>query len=355
MWDLETLGWDARREDEFAAHAAEGLRPARVALDHGTSAVVLDQSGAHHATVAGRVRREGVFPVVGDWTAVRPLDEPGRVVVEAVLPRRGAVVRKGAGSVTREQALAANVDVLFLACGLDGDFNLRRLERAAVLAWESGALPVVLLTKADLCADAAARVREAEASVPGLSVHPVSARTGDGLEAVRAVLGRGRTASLLGSSGVGKSTLVNRLLGEERMPTGPVRADDSRGRHVTTHRELTVLPGGAGILIDTPGLRELQLWGTVEGLSAAFGDVDALAAGCRFRDCGHGGEPGCAVQAAVTEGTLPAERLRHFAQLGKELRHLAVRQDALARRVQSRRARTVERSLRRDPREKHRR
>ena len=354
MWDLETLGWDAKRAAELPPVGGD-LRPARVSADHGSALVLLDEQGERPGAVAGRLRQEGVDAVVGDWVAARSSPGPGPALVEAVLPRRSAISRKGAGPVTREQVLVANVDVLFLVGGLDHDFNPRRLERAAVLAWESGASPVVLLTKADVCPDVEARVREAEASVPGAPVHAVSGVTGEGLEVVARYLGRGRTASLLGSSGVGKSTLVNRLLGEERMVTGEVRASDSRGRHVTTHRQLIVLPGGAGLLVDTPGLRELQLWGTTDGLAAAFADVDVLARGCRFRDCRHGAEPGCAVRDAIAEGRLAAERLDHFTRLGRELQHLAGRQDALARREEARRARVVQRAQRRDPREKHRR
>jgi ribosome biogenesis GTPase / thiamine phosphate phosphatase len=355
VWDLETLGWDARRAAELSELGVSGLRPARVSEDHGPALVLVDAAGERPAALAGRLRQDGVTAVVGDWVAARPPAGDGPALVEAVLPRRSAVSRKGAGPVTREQVLAANLDVLFLVGGLDQDFNPRRLERAAVLAWESGASPVVLLTKVDVCPDAAARVREAEASVPGAPVHAVSGVTGEGLGAVAAYLGRGRTGSLLGSSGVGKSTLVNHLLGEERMATGEVRASDSRGRHVTSHRQLIVLPGGAGILVDTPGLRELQLWGTADGLAAAFSDVEALARSCRFRDCGHGAEPGCAVRDAVSEGRLAAERVEHFARLGRELRHLAGRQDALARRAQVLQAKVLARAMRRDPREKHRR
>lgn len=352
MWDLQTLGWDVRRDAEFAPWAADGLRPARVSADHGSALVLIGPDAERTGAPAGRLRAEGVSAVVGDWVAVRPTTP---AVVEAVLSRRSAISRKGTGAVTREQVLAANLDVLFLVSGLDHDFNLRRLERAAVLAWESGATPVVLLTKADVCADAAERVREAEAALPGVPVHALSARTGTGLDVLPQYLGRGRTASLMGSSGVGKSTLVNRLLGEERMATGAVRKSDSRGRHVTTHRQLIVLPGESGILVDTPGLRELQLWGTSDGLAAAFADVDALAGACRFRDCGHGEEPGCAVRKAIAEGRLPAERLEHFAKLSRELRHLEGRQDALARQGQARHAKVIERAMRRDPREKRRR
>jgi ribosome biogenesis GTPase len=354
VWDLATLGWDDRREAELR-ELAPGLRPARVSADHGPSVVLVGPDGERPGAVAGRLRLEGATPVAGDWVGVRGSGGAEGERVERILPRRSAVVRKAAGAVTREQVLAANVDVLFLVGGLDHDFNLRRLERAAVLAWESGASPVVVLSKADLRADAASCVREAEGRMPAVPVHAVSARTGDGLEALLSYLQAGRTAAFLGSSGVGKSTLANRLLGDERMATGEVRPSDSRGRHVTTHRQLLVLPGGRGLLLDTPGLRELQLWGGSEALGAAFSDVEELAASCRFRDCGHGSEPGCAVSAAVAEGALSAERLEHFHRLGREMRHLAGRQDVLARHEETRRARTIERAIRRDPRHRHRR
>jgi ribosome biogenesis GTPase len=276
-------------------------------------------------------------------------------LIHAVLPRKSKFSRKVAGQRTDEQVVAANVDTLFLVSGLDGDFNPRRIERYLTAAWDSGARPVVVLNKLDRCDNPDACLLEVEAVAMGVPVHRVSALKGTNVEELTAYLGPGQTVGLLGSSGVGKSTLVNHLLGEERMATGEVRASDSRGRHVTSHRQLIVLPGGAGILVDTPGLRELQLWGTADGLAAAFSDVEALARSCRFRDCGHGAEPGCAVRDAVSEGRLAAERVEHFARLGRELRHLAGRQDALARRAQVLQAKVLARAMRRDPREKHRR
>jgi ribosome biogenesis GTPase len=226
--------------------------------------------------------------------------------------------------------IAANVDRVFVVCGLDADFNVRRIERYLARVWASGAQPAVVLNKADICDDLTGRVAEVEECCVGVPVHPVSALHSEGVEALRASIHDGLTVALVGSSGAGKSTLVNALLGEERMPTGAVRARDGRGRHVTTHRELVLLPGG-GLLLDTPGMRELQLVDE-EGLGAVFGDIAALAARCRFRDCRHDTEPGCAVKAAAESGELAAERLEHYRKLEREARAYELRHDEHKRR-----------------------
>ena len=270
------------------------------------------------------------LPAVGDWVAYRPGAQSDGAVVEAVLPRRTAFVRKTAGFEAVEQVVAANVDVVFCVTSLVDDLNPRRLERYLTLAWESGAEPVVVLTKADLCENVEAAVAQVSAaSTFGVPVHVVSAVTGEGIDELSAHLAGGRTATLVGSSGVGKSTLVNRLAGSERLATAAVRAD-GRGRHTTTHRELVVLAAG-GCLIDTPGMRELVLWDAEEGLDRAFEDVDDLARECRFSDCEHRTEPGCAVRAAIATGALDAARLESFRHLQRELRYLEIRHDARAR------------------------
>jgi ribosome biogenesis GTPase / thiamine phosphate phosphatase len=247
-----------------------------------------------------------------------------------VLPRTSRFSRRAAGNPTEEQVVAANIDVVFLVSGLDNDFNPRRIERYLVTAWDSGATPVIVLNKSDLVDDPAAYAEDVRTLAVGVAVHVVSAKAPESLDAVRAHLGPGRTAALLGSSGVGKSSIANALIGEEVLRTREVRATDSRGRHTTTGRQLVLLPGG-GILIDTPGMRELQLWETGDAVAGAFADIDALAEGCRFRDCRHASEPGCAVVAAVAGGTLSPLRLESFRKLQDEQAYQATQQDERAR------------------------
>ncbi len=264
----------------------------------------------------GRASGRGALPAVGDWVALEPV-EGGRARVRALLPRATKFSRKAAGHRGDEQVVAANVDVVFITVGLDGDFNPRRIERYLAVAWESGATPVVLLTKGDLACDLAARVAEAAAVAGRAEVIVTSARTGAGLGRLRELARPRATVAFLGSSGVGKSTLVNALLARDAQRTGEVREHDQRGKHTTSRRELFVLPSGA-LLIDTPGMRELQLWDVSRGLDAAFEDVAALAARCRFRDCAHGADAGCAVREAVASGALSRERFESWRKLAGE-------------------------------------
>ena len=326
--ELRALGWSDFFAEAFEPHAEEGLVPARVAVRHHGPVELLTEDGPRGGVAVGRLRADEL-PAVGDWVAVTPLPGERKALIEAVLPRRTAFVRKEAWRRTVEQVVAANVDLVFLVTAFGHDLNPRRIERYLIATWESGADPVVVITKADLSADPAAEALEIEAAAYGVPVHRVSNVSGAGLDALKAYLQPGRTVALLGSSGVGKSTLVNRLGGRELLPTGDVRSD-GRGRHTTTHRELVPLPGGA-LLLDTPGMRELQLWAGEESLDGAFGDVSGLAAECRFADCAHEGEPGCAVVAAVRSGALSGERLASYKKLQRELRALAVRQDGRLR------------------------
>ena len=316
---LEALGWDQFFADAFAPYEPQALIPGRVAVQE-RGAVVL-------FTAAGTLTASG-HAVTGDWVAAEKLPGEERAVVRAVLPRRTRFARKEPW-LTEEQVVAANIDTVFLITDCGRDFKPRRLERYLTATWDSGADPVIVLTKADLADDVSETLAEAEAIAFGVPVYAVSSVTGEGLDGLRPHLAPGRTVALLGSSGVGKSTLANRLLGEELLATREIRSD-GRGRHTTTHRELVRLPGGA-LLLDTPGMRELQLWADESALDGTFADVADLARECRFTDCAHGGEPGCAVRAALAAGSLPQIRWESYRKLQRELRALAVKQDARLR------------------------
>jgi ribosome biogenesis GTPase len=314
---LERLGWNDAVARQFEHHAVRGLVPARVSVQHRGTWLVATEQGDDLVELTGRLRHEagaGELPVVGDWVGLRER------LIDAVLPRSSKFSRKTPWTEVAEQVLVANVDVAFLVMGLDErDFNIRRLERYLTTAWEGGTTPVIVLNKADLAFDLDGQVGETESVAFGVPVHPLSAESGEGAE-LRGYLAEGCTGVLLGSSGVGKSTIINRLLGEEHFRTGEVRSD-GRGRHTTTHRELVPVPGG-GVIIDTPGLRELQLWESDGGLDQAFVDVAELVAQCRFSDCQHRTEPGCAVKAALRDGSLPGERWESYLKLQRELAHL---------------------------------
>jgi ribosome biogenesis GTPase / thiamine phosphate phosphatase len=342
---LDELGWSSFFDDSLDRDA--GLVPARVAVQHRGAYVLLAEAGELWAEPAGRLFRSGTTPAVGDWVGTSLHGDRARI--ETVLPRRTSFSRKGAGLEAVEQVLAANLDTVLLVAAMTRDLNARRLERYLTLAWDSGAAPAVVLTKADLGGDPGRALREVEAVALGVPVHVTSSVTGYGLEELDRYLEPARTVALLGSSGVGKSTLVNRLAGADVQVTHELRKD-GRGRHTTTRRELVRLPGGAW-LVDTPGLRELQLWAGADAAEDAFEDVDRLAAGCRFRDCAHKAEPGCAVQAAVDAGTLELARLRSYRRLQAELARLERKRDERllqeARREHKRRVRIQARAMRR--------
>jgi ribosome biogenesis GTPase / thiamine phosphate phosphatase len=350
--DLEGFGWDAELEEHRRASGYAELPPGRVVAEHRDRYQVRTAGGEVAARIAGRLRHQaahrGDLPVVGDWALVDAPDPAGTAVIRALLPRRSRLSRKVAGERAEEQVLAANIDTVWIAAGLDTRLSLRRIERYLALAWESGALPVVLLTKCDLASDVTGSVAEVESIAFGVPVVPLSNVTGEGLDRLQPFLRAGSTIALLGPSGVGKSTLINRLAGEDLLRVGDVRAADGKGRHTTTHRQLIRLAGG-GMIVDTPGMRELQLWDSDAGIQDTFGDIEDLAAHCRFRDCRHENEPGCAVLAAVAGGFLDAGRLESFHKLEREQAYLDRRKDPRGDDEAARLMRTAMKTLRFHP------
>lgn len=316
--DLGELGWDADWDAAFAPHRSSGFEPARVVHEDKLAYVVVGASGDRPGTITGRLRHrlthDSDLPKVGDWVAVEPVPGEEKVLIHDVLPRRTFLQRKVTGRVNEAQVLITNVDVVFVVQAMDATFNARRLERFLVMVHEGGARPVVVLNKLDLCVDPDALLATATGISGSVPVLAACAKTGKGTGLLREHVGPGRTAVFVGTSGVGKSSLLNRMMGEKVEPTIAVREWDRKGRHTTAWREIHPLPSG-GLVIDTPGIRELQLWSSAEGLDDAFPEIAALAPGCRFRDCGHGTEPGCAVRVAVEDGRLPKGRHESFRKL----------------------------------------
>ncbi|WP_139491406.1 ribosome small subunit-dependent GTPase A [Brevibacillus dissolubilis] len=322
VYTLTALGFTPAFEQAFQPYAAEGYHVGRVALEHKRLYRVYTEQGEVLAEVAGKMRYNALgredYPAVGDWVVISPRYEEQKATIHAILPRQSKFSRKAAGTHVEEQIVAANVDTVFLVNALNHDFNVRRIERYLISAWESGANPVIILSKADLCDDVEAKIREVESVAIGVPIHAISTWEAQGIDALLPYLGEGKTVALLGSSGVGKSSMINHLKGEQILETQAVRENDSRGRHTTTYRELVTLPYG-GLIIDTPGMRELQLWDADEGFTEAFDDIESIAASCRFGDCTHKGEPGCAIEAALEDGTLDQSRYHNYLKLQKEL------------------------------------
>jgi ribosome biogenesis GTPase len=346
---LTALGWSPLWADRFAPHAAAGCIPGRICAEHRELYQFCAAGGEGSARVSGRLRHDAGsrtdFPAVGDWVALLPQQVEGPALIQALLPRINKFSRKAPGEATTEQVVAANLDTLLLVTSLNQDLNLRRIERYLTAAALPGCQTVLVLNKSDLCDQAAEVVERFRACLAGVPVHAVSARTGEGIDALAGYLGTGRTVALLGSSGVGKSSLLNRLADHDRQAVQSIREADDRGRHTTTHREMFRLAQG-GLLIDNPGMRELQLWDAEADLDSPFADIAEAASRCRYADCRHEQEPGCAVRQAIDAGLLDPERLESYRKLGREMEYLESRQDGDLRRQRKDRERRIHRIYR---------
>lgn len=338
MTKLESYGWNSLHEKHFTEKTKElkavHYVPGRVTLEHKRMYRVVTETGEWLSVCSGSMeyaateRRD--FPAVGDWVVVEKMPGEERGIIHAILPRTSLFSRKVAGTAIEEQLIATNVDFAFLVMSMNKDFNARRLERYLVATYDSGAVPVVVLTKKDISEDPAYYTEEARTIALGANVYQVSSVTREGIDQLQALCKDGKTAALLGSSGVGKSSLTNALLNDEKMSVQDIRQDDDKGRHTTTHRELFTLPSG-GIIIDTPGMREFQLWDNNESLDSGFVDIESLAANCKFNDCQHNQEPGCAVQNALSTGDLTDERYASYLKLQKELLYIELKANQQAR------------------------
>lgn len=344
---IEQYGWNETWQEK----QGEAGIPGRITLEHKNIYRVITNAGEWLCTLSGKYRHEHVhseFPAVGDWVMVEQMPGEQKGIIHRVLPRSSQFSRKAAGDTSDMQLIAVNVDWVFLVMSLNHDFNMRRLERYLVAAWDSGANPAVVLTKKDQCDDCSPYLAEVEAVAFGVPVFAVSSATGEGIGSLQQLLADNKTGALLGSSGVGKSSLINALSGAELMAVQDIREDDSKGRHTTTHRELVLLPGG-GLLIDTPGMREFQLGDYDEGVEASFKDVEQFADDCRFRDCQHQHEPGCRVQEALAEGELQRDRYQSYLKLKRELAYIERKSDAAAQKAANNKWKQITKDSRKRP------
>ncbi|MBD2196335.1 MULTISPECIES: ribosome small subunit-dependent GTPase A [Calothrix] len=347
--NLNDLGWSSFFARSFEPYRQQGFTVGRVAVEYKHTYTLIGEQGELTAKIAGKLRHQAIqpqdFPAVGDWVIIRVQESQKQATIQGILPRKSKFSRKTVGNKTEEQIVAANVDTVFLVSGLDGDFNPRRIERYLILAWESGANPVIVLNKADLCDSLESCLAEVEAVAIGVPIVVLSAANNQGLDALTSYLQPGQTVALLGSSGVGKSTITNQLKGEALQAVQSVRQGDDRGRHTTTQRQLILLPNG-GLIIDTPGMREIQIWAGDESLQETFADIETLAQNCRFRDCQHQQEPGCAVQQALSEQLLDYSRFLSYQKLQKELEYSARKQDQRAQLAEKERWKKIHKAMR---------
>ena len=343
--NLEKIGWNNSLEEAYKTNFKEftekGCSVGRVFAEHTHLYKLYTETGEILGEVSGKMRYEALeqqdFPAVGDWVVISERPEEARATIHGVLPRKSKFSRKVAGTNTKEQLLATNIDTVFLVNALNNNYNVRRLERYLILAWESGANPVIVLSKADLCDDVEEKLAELEGVAPGVPVLVISALENRGMDELKEYVKAGSTVALLGSSGVGKSTVVNHLMGYEVMKTKEIRESDQEGKHTSSHREIFILPEG-GLIIDTPGMREIQIWSSGEGFAGTFEDIETLASQCTFRDCKHAKEPGCAIKAAIHDGALDSDRLENYRKLQKELKHLENKQNQVARLVEKKKS-----------------
>lgn len=323
LMKLETYGWNDTHQKYLQEYEEKGYMPARVLVEHRGHVSLMTEAGEVTGIIPGKLyydMSKEALPAVGDWVLVSPIEGEKKGVIHHILPRKSQFIRKMAGNTIEGQVVAANFDYVFIMTALNQNFNIKRLERYLTVAWDSGAEPIIVLSKADLCEDVGDKVAEVKSVALGVKVYAISSIEGLGIEDIEPYCMAGQTAVVLGSSGVGKSTLINTLCGEDILKVNASRADDDRGRHTTTHRQLVCMHHG-GMIIDTPGMRELGLWqdGDEHGMQDVFGDIEMLAARCRFSDCSHSGEPGCAVMQAIEDGELSVERLDNLRKLEKEL------------------------------------
>jgi ribosome biogenesis GTPase len=350
MINLKALGWNDFFQKEFESVLEPGLTVGRIAIENKQQYLIYTQQGELRGEVSGKLLYEAMssadLPKVGDWVVISAMEAEGKAIIHSILPRKSKFSRKVVGKKTDEQITAANIDIVFIVQGLDSNFNLRRLERYLVMAYESGARLVIILNKTDLCGDYETKIAKVEQIAFDVPILGMSAKTGYGIEKMREFIKEGLTFAFIGSSGVGKSTIINKLLGQEILKIREVRQKDSKGRHTTAKREMIVLPQG-GVLIDTPGMREMQLWSASEGLRGTFADIEELAEKCRFSDCSHTQEKGCAVLAAVGAGEISEERYNSYMKLQRELKRLEIKQNKRSYLEEKRRVKKFHREINR--------